>query len=75
MKKIIGLLQDRLTKIKNNRIQQFPFDNWINEFKILNKIGINKIEWLIDEHYKENPILNKKNHKEIIKQKKNIKLI
>ena len=74
MEKIIGLMQGRLTKIKNNRIQQFPFDNWINELKILNKIGINKIEWLIDEYYKENPILNKKNLNEIIKQTKKYKI-
>jgi len=69
MKKIIGLMQGRLTEVQNNRIQQFPFDNWANEFKILNKLGINKIEWLIDEHFKENPLLNKKHHNEIIKQK------
>jgi len=74
MKKIIGLMQGRLTKIQNNRIQQFPFKNWINELKILNEIGINKIEWLIDENYKDNPILNKNNHNEIIKQKKKYKI-
>lgn len=74
MKKIIGLMQGRLTKMQNNRIQQFPFDNWIYELKVLNKIGINKIEWLIDEYYKENPILNKKNHDKIIKHKKEYKI-
>ena len=42
--------------------------------KILNEIGINKIEWLIDEHYKDNPILNKKKHSEIIKQKKKYRI-
>ena len=52
----------------------FPFNNWINELKILNKIGINKIEWLIDENFKENPVLNKKKHKEIIKQKNKYKI-
>ena len=67
-------MQGRLTKVQNNRIQQFPFDNWMNEFKILNKIGINKIEWLIDEHFKENPVIDKKKHNEILKYKKKVKI-
>ena len=70
----IGIIQGRLTEIQNNRIQQFPLENWINELKISNKIGINKVEWLIDENYKENPLLNRKNFSEIRKQTKKYKI-
>ena len=74
MIKKIGILQGRLTKIKNNRIQEFPKNNWIKEFKILNKIGLNKIEWLIDENFIENPLLNRKKLKEIKIQKEKHKI-
>ena len=44
----IGFIQGRLSPITNNRIQQFPWDSWQNEFSIASKNDINLIEWTID---------------------------
>ena len=36
----IGFIQGRLSPITNNRIQQFPWDSWQNEFNIAPTIDI-----------------------------------
>lgn len=53
----IGIIQGRLSKPVNGQIQEFPFDDWKNEFKLLQDIGLNHIEWIITKtSYDKNPI-------------------
>ena len=33
----IGFMQGRLSDIKDQKIQQFPYDNWSNEFYLAKK--------------------------------------
>ena len=46
----IGIMQGRLSKPVNGKIQAFPFNNWENEFKIASEIGYACIEWVIDSN-------------------------
>jgi hexulose-6-phosphate isomerase len=62
----IGFMQGRLSPIINGKIQEFPWNNWKNEFSIANEIGFTKIEWTLDQHrLYENPLLNKEGQFEI----------
>lgn len=62
----IGFIQGRLSPIRNERIQSFPWDHWANEFKLAEELEFKKIEWTIDsERFLENPILTVKGQKEI----------
>jgi hexulose-6-phosphate isomerase len=55
----VGVMQGRLSPITNNRIQQFPWDSWPNEFVLASKINIKLIEWTIDTFkFYENPLIN-----------------
>ena len=45
-----GIMQGRLTSPKDNRIQFFPKDEWIEEFGSAAQIGFDCIEWLYDLH-------------------------
>ena len=52
-----GIMQGRLTPSKERGIQFFPFENWVQEFKIGAEIGINEIEWIFDyDRYMDNPL-------------------
>ena len=44
----IGIMQGRLTKSRNDKIQFFPVENWEKEFELAAEIGFNCIEWVID---------------------------
>ena len=44
----IGIMQGRLTQPKGRGIQFFPFDNWIEEFKVAKEIGLKEIEFIFD---------------------------
>jgi hexulose-6-phosphate isomerase len=71
----IGFIQGRLSPITNNRIQQFPWDTWQNEFSIASKNDINLIEWTIDTFkFHLNPLINLNQWEEIntIARKNNI---
>ena len=71
----IGFIQGRLSPITNNRIQQFPWDTWQNEFSIASKNDINLIEWTIDTFkFYLNPLINLNQWEEIntIARKNNI---
>jgi len=71
----IGFIQGRLSPITNNRIQQFPWDTWRNEFSIASKNDINLIEWTIDTFkFYLNPLINLNQWEEIntIARKNNI---
>jgi len=43
----IGILQGRLSKPVNGKMQEFPINNWEYEFENLNQINLSGIEWLI----------------------------
>ena len=63
----IGFIQGRLSPIANNRIQQFPWDSWQNEFNLASEIDIKIIEWTIDTFkFYENPLINLNQWEEII---------
>ena len=71
----IGFIQGRLSPITNNRIQQFPWNSWQNEFSIASKNEINLIEWTIDSFkFYLNPLINLNQWEEIntIASKNNI---
>ena len=55
---MIGLMQGRLTTPLSNKIQEFPWANWENEFLQLNRLGIKLLEWTLDhERLDENPLM------------------
>ncbi len=60
-------MQGRLSPMINGKIQSFPKDNWQNEFKLANLLDLQIMEWTIDydDNY-VNPLLLKKEQKEII---------
>jgi len=63
----IGFIQGRLSPITNNRIQQFPWDSWQNEFNLASAIDIKIIEWTIDTFkFHENPLINLNQWEKII---------
>jgi sugar phosphate isomerase/epimerase len=56
----IGVMQGRLSKATGDRIQSFPNETWKNEFNLASKLGLKKIEWVIDfDVYHTNPLLIK----------------
>ena len=63
----IGIMQGRLTKSEGRGIQFFPFENWENEFKIASEIGLNEIEFILDEYeIEKNPLFSENGIKKII---------
>jgi len=53
----LGIMQGRLTNWKYFNPQQFPWQNWENEFYTAQKIGVECIEWMFNaENYQENPL-------------------
>ena len=66
----IGIMQGRLSKPINNKIQSFPKKHWKDEFYLSKEIGFELIEWVLDDDLKNNPILNKKDFPEIERLKK-----
>lgn len=56
----IGIIQGRLLPPVNNHIQEFPFNNWKEEFSILKNINLSHIEWIITKNsYENNPLFLK----------------
>jgi L-ribulose-5-phosphate 3-epimerase len=63
----IGIMQGRLSRPIDNRIQSFPVHDWKKEFSLAKKIGYECIEWVIDSSsIKINPIFSKNGRNEII---------
>lgn len=55
----VGMMQGRLSPIRNGRIQSFPHENWQTELTELSKLHIEKLEWTIDsEHLLANPLMS-----------------
>ena len=61
----VGIMQGRLSKPLNGKIQSFPISSWENEFYKAQKIGFKLIEWVLDENIDENPILKNQLYKKI----------
>ena len=61
----IGIMQGRLSKSVNGKIQSFPIYSWKKEFYLAKEIGFELIEWVLDDDLQNNPILNKKAFPEI----------
>ena len=73
----VGVMQGRLSPIINNRIQQFPWNSWSNEFVLASKIDIKLIEWTIDTfEFRKNPLISINQWDEInlIMEKTNISI-
>lgn len=63
----IGFMQGRLSPLVNNQIQAFPFDNWSNEFKSAELLGLSCMEWTLDyPKLHSNPLLIKSNKNQIL---------
>ena len=61
-----GVMQGRLSPPENGLIQSFPWDSWVEEFKLANMLGIRNIEWTIDsDNLSFNPIALNSKLKEI----------
>lgn len=71
----IGFMQGRLSPINNGKIQEFPWNNWKNEFSLANEIGFAKIEWTLDQYrLYENPLMKKEGQLEINNLQNNFKV-
>lgn len=54
----IGFMQGRLSPLRNNRIQSFPWESWSTEFAIANSLDLQMMEWTIDsDRFEENPLI------------------
>jgi len=63
----IGFMQGRLSSMIGGKIQSFPWDSWRDEFVAAKSIGINIMEWTLDqERLYENPIMTSSGQREII---------
>ena len=62
----VGFMQGRLSPILNGKIQEFPWNNWREEFVIASNLGFSIIEWTLDQECLfENPLMNKQGQTEI----------
>lgn len=67
----LGIMQGRLSPMKNGKIQTFPADTWKDEFAIAKEIGYELIEWVLDlTDIEKNPLLTKHGRLEINQHKK-----
>jgi len=66
MTSIIGFMQGRLCDMVNGKIQAFPWNDWQNEFKEAHRIGIQNMEWTLDqEDLYSNPLMTQSGREEI----------
>jgi L-ribulose-5-phosphate 3-epimerase len=64
----IGFMQGRLSPLINGKIQEFPWDNWRQEFAIASTLGFCLMEWTLDQdRLYESPLMTEKGRQEIIK--------
>ena len=63
----IGFMQGRLSPIINGKIQEFPWNNWREEFEIGASLGFTMMEWTLDqERLSENPLMTLAGQREIV---------
>ena len=64
-------MQGRLSDIDNGVIQEFPWKSWRDEFKIASDLGIDTMEWTLDQKdLYLNPLMTLKGQEEILKLSK-----
>jgi L-ribulose-5-phosphate 3-epimerase len=64
----VGFMQGRLSPILNDRIQEFPWNNWREEFHIAASLGFSLMEWTLDQdRLYENPLMTQVGQREIRK--------
>ena len=64
----IGFMQGRLSPILNDRIQEFPWNNWREEFHIAASLGFRLMEWTLDQdRLYESPLMTQVGQREIRK--------
>ena len=62
----IGLMQGRLSEPTSDKIQEFPWNSWKEEFQRLELIDLHLLEWTLDlKGLYENPFMTPTGHKEI----------
>jgi len=59
----IGIMNGRLSKQIDGKIQTFPIDTWRDEFEKATKCGFELIEWIFDTQ--KNPIMDKEEIREM----------
>ena len=75
MKKI-SIMQGRLSKPVNGKIQSFPKNTWKQEFEKANQAGLKGIEWIFEaDDWEKNPISNDDGIYEIIDHQKKTGII
>lgn len=63
----IGFMQGRLSPLVNGKIQEFPWENWRQEFSLACCLGFKLMEWTLDQdRLYENPLMTEKGRSEII---------
>ena len=63
----IGFMQGRLSPLANGKIQEFPWDNWRQEFSLASCLGFKLMEWTLDQdRLYENPLMTEKGRLDII---------
>lgn len=68
----IGFMQGRLSPVVNGKIQEFPWDNWRQEFDLASGLGFSLMEWTLDQdRLYENPLMTEIGQLEIIKLSNN----
>ena len=56
----IGFVLGRLSPLVDGKIQAFPMDHWVNEFKVANENNFHIMEWTLDQlNLYENPLMTK----------------
>jgi len=61
-------MQGRLSDVVDGVIQEFPWASWRDEFSIANEIGVNTMEWTLDQKdLYLNPLMSKEGQKEILR--------
>ena len=62
----IGFMQGRLSPMVGGKIQAFPWDHWAYEFPASKEIGIQLMEWTLDQdRLYENPLMTVEGQKQI----------
>ena len=52
----IGIMQGRLSAPRGGRLQSFPLETWEDEFAKARGCGLDGIEWIFEEPWRENPL-------------------
>ncbi len=61
-------MQSHLLKQPDNKYQAFPGRSWAKEFELASKLGIENIEWIVDDASPFNPIFSEQGIKSILQE-------